>query len=68
MESQTGFAQAENAGKKKQIRRECFLSEMEGLVPWVRRADMIAPFSPKGERVRPSLGSEKTWRGYFLPP
>ena len=50
MENQTSFAQAECAGKKKQTRRERFLSEMEGLVPWARLVALIVPFYPKGER------------------
>ena len=46
MENQTSFAQAEYAGKKKQTRRERFLGEMEGLVPWARLVGLIVPFSP----------------------
>ena len=66
MENQTSFAQAEYAGKKKQTRRERFLGEMEGLVPWARLVALIAPFYPKGERGRPPMGVEKMLRMYFL--
>ena len=66
MENQTSFAQAEYAGKKKQTRRERFLSEMEGLVPWARLVALIVPFYPKGERGRPPMGVEKMLRVYFL--
>ena len=66
MEKQTSFAQAEYAGKKKQTRRERFLSEMEGLVPWARLVALIEPFYPKGKRGRPPMGVEKMLRIYFL--
>ena len=66
MENQTSFAQAEYAGKKKQTRRERFLGEMEGLVPWARLVALVTPFYPKGERGRPPMGVEKMLRVYFL--
>lgn len=66
MENQTSFAQAEYAGKKKQTRRERFLSEMDGLVPWARLVALIVPFYPKGERGRPPMGVKKMLRVYFL--
>ena len=66
MENQTSFAQAEYAGKKKQTRRERFLGEMEGVVPWARLVALIVPFYPKGERGRPPMGVEKMLRVYFL--
>jgi len=66
MENQTSFAQAEYAGKKKQTRRERFLSEMEALVPWARLVGLITPFYPKGTRGRPPMGVEKMLRMYFL--
>ena len=66
MENQTSFAQAEYAGKKKQTRRERFLGEMEGLVPWARLVALIVPFYPKGARGRPPMGVEKMLRMYFL--
>ena len=66
MENQTSFAQAEYAGKKKQTRRERFLGEMEGLVPWARLVALIVPFYPRGARGRPPMGVEKMLRMYFL--
>jgi IS5 family transposase len=66
MEYQPSFAQSEYAAKKKQTRRERFLSEMEGLAPWARLVALIAPFYPKGERGRPPMGVEKMLRMYFL--
>ena len=67
-ENQTSSAQAEYAGKKKQTRRERFLGEMEGVVPWARLVGLIVPFYPKGARGRPPMGVEKMLRGYFLQP
>ena len=66
MDYQPSFAQSEYAAKKKQTRRERFLSEMESLVPWARLVVLIVPFYPKGERGRPPMGIEKMLRMYFL--
>ena len=66
MEQQMSFAQAEYAGKKKVTRRERFLGEMEGLVPWPRLVTVIEPYYPKGERGRPPIGIERMLRIYFL--
>ena len=66
MERQTSFAQSEFAAKKKQTRRERFLTEMEKAVPWQRLVALIEPFYPKGKRGRPPLGVERMLRVYFL--
>ena len=66
MEQQMSFAQSEYAGKKKVTRRERFLGEMEGLVPWARLVTVIEPYYPKGERGRPPIGIERMLRIYFL--
>ena len=56
----------EEPTKQKQTRRERFLSEMEGAVPWARLVALIEPFYPKGERGRPPIGIERMLRVYFL--
>ena len=66
MENQTSFAQREYAAKKKQTRRDIFLSEMERVVPWARLVARIVPFYPKGKRGRPPMGVERMLRIYFL--
>lgn len=66
MKSQLSFAQSEYAGKKKQTRRERFLGEMEGVVPWARLVGLIEPHYPKGQRGRPPIGVERMLRIYFL--
>ena len=66
MENQLSFAQGEYAAKKKQTRREKFLSDMERVVPWARLVGCIAPFYPKGTQGRPPMGCERMLRIYFL--
>ena len=64
MENQLSFAQSEYALKKKQTRREKFLSAMEKFVPWQRLGGL--PHYPKGQRGRPPIGVERMLQIYFL--
>ena len=66
MQRQGSFAQAEYAGKKKQTRRDKFLTEMEAVVPWARLVARLRPLYPKGERGRPPIGLERMLRLYFV--
>jgi len=66
MQLQGSFSQAEYAGKKKQTRRDKFLSEMERVVPWARLVERLQPFYPKGQRGRPPIGLERMLRLHFL--
>src|ERR1700693_2542921 len=66
MQRQGSFSQAEYAGKKKQTRRDKFLAEMDGVVPWARLVERLRPLYPKGERGRPPVGLERMLRVYFL--
>ncbi len=66
MKSQLSFAAGEYAGKKKQTRRDRFLSEMESAVPWSRLVSLIEPYYPRGKRGRPPVGVERMLRIYFL--
>src|SRR6188474_1879519 len=66
MQRQGSFSEAEYAGKKKQTRRDKFLSEMERVVPWARLVERLRPFYPKGERGRPPIGLERMLRIHFL--
>lgn len=45
--TQLTFADGEYAGKRKQTRREVFLSEMEKVVPWSALLALIEPHYPK---------------------
>ena len=66
MQRQGSFAEAEYAGKKKQTRRDKFLTEMDQVVPWARLVARLQPLYPKGERGRPPIGLERMLRIYFL--
>jgi len=44
---QLSFASLDYAAKKKRTKREVFLAEMEGVVPWSRLEGVIAPHYPK---------------------
>jgi IS5 family transposase len=66
MQRQGSFSEAEYAGKKKQTRRDKFLSEMERVVPWARLVERLQPFYPKGQRGRPPIGLERMLRLHFL--
>jgi transposase, IS5 family len=66
MEKQISFAEAEHAGKKKTTRREIFLGQMEGLIPWARLVGIIEPHYPTGARGRPPIGIERMLRIYFM--
>ncbi len=46
---QMSTADAEYAGKRKQTRYECFLIEMDQLVPWIGLVALIEPYYPKSE-------------------
>ena len=64
---QTSFASGEFAGKKRQMRREKFLADMEMVVPWARLETLIEPHYPKSGKVgRPPVGLSKMLRMYFL--
>lgn len=66
MNKQLSFAVSEWTGKKKQTKREKFLSRMEGLVPWDRLVELIKPHYPSGKRGRPPMGIQRMLRVYFL--
>jgi IS5 family transposase len=66
MQRQVSFSQVEYAGKKKQTRRDKFLTEMDQVVPWSRLVARLQPLYPKGERGRPPIGLERMLRIYFL--
>lgn len=59
--TQTGF---EKYGRKS--KRECFLDEMEQIVPWAELEALVAPHYPKGENGRPPVGLGIMLRVYFL--
>ena len=63
---QTSFSEAEFAGKKKQTRRERFLSEIDTVTPWAALVAVLLPYYPKGDgRGRPPVGLERMLRMYI---
>jgi IS5 family transposase len=68
MPKQPAFPGLRDAMKKKQTRREVFLSEMDAVVPWVRLMRLITPHYPKAgpKGGRPPMPIETMLRVYFL--
>ena len=68
MPKQPAFPGLRDAMKKKQTRRELFLTEMDAVVPWTRLLALIAPHYPKTgpKGGRPPMPLEVMLRVYFL--
>lgn len=66
MSKQRTFASLAWSTKGKVTRRERFLAEMDGVIPWSRLLGLIAPHYPKAGRGRQPLGLEKMLRLYFV--
>jgi IS5 family transposase len=68
MSKQPAFPGLRDAMKKKQTRREVFLSEMDTVVPWGRLLGLITPHYPKAgaKGGRPPMRIETMLRVYFL--
>jgi IS5 family transposase len=68
MPKQPAFPVLRDAMKKKQTRREVFLSEMEAVVPWIRLLSFITPHYPKAgpQGGRPPMQLETMLRVYCL--
>jgi IS5 family transposase len=68
MAKQLAFPGLRDAMKKKQTRRELFLSEMKAVVPWGRLLALIAPHYPKSgpKGRRPPMPLETMLQVYFL--
>ena len=66
MGNQRTFASMAWQAKGKVTRRERFLAEMDGVIPWTRLLGLIAPHYPKAGHGRQTLGMKKMLRIYFL--
>lgn len=68
MPEQPAFPGLLDAMKKKVMRREQFLAEMEEVVPWGRMLALTAPHCPKvgPKGGRPPMPLEMMLRVYFL--
>jgi len=63
---QTSFSELEYATKKKQTRRDHFLTELEAITPWAALEQAIAPFYPsEGGVGRPPKGLTRMLRMYI---
>ena len=64
---QTTFASLAFDRKKKQTRRERFLTEMDAVVPWAALLAVIGPHYPRaGRRGRPPMPLQTMLRIYFM--
>jgi IS5 family transposase len=62
---QTSFSELEYAAKKKQTRRDRFLTEIEAVTPWLALVNTVTPYYPSsGGRGRPPIGLERMLRMY----
>ncbi len=52
---QLSFSSFEQSQKKKRTKREVFLGEMDGVVPWPRLEGLISPHYTKPRRERPQM-------------
>ena len=64
--SQMSFGDAEYANKRKQTRREVFLSEMDRVIPWPSLLKLIEPFYPTSGRGRPPYPLDTMLRVHLL--
>lgn len=55
MMKQMTFVDIEYTGKRKQVRKELFLTEMDQVVPWKALIVLIEPHYPKGKGGRPAF-------------
>jgi IS5 family transposase len=53
MSHQLTFADSEFSSKRRQTRKEIFLSRMEQILPWQNMVEVIEPFYPKAGGRRP---------------
>ncbi|OJM01153.1 IS5 family transposase, partial [Escherichia coli] len=47
MSHQLTFADSEFSSKRRQTRKEIFLSRMEQILPWQNMVEVIEPFNPR---------------------
>ena len=62
MSHQFTFADSEFSSKRRQTRKEIFLSRMDNLLPWSQLLDVIDPFYPKAGNGRRPYPLETMFR------
>ena len=50
----------------KKTRKREFLEQMDKVIPWQSPIDLIAPYYPEGQKVRPPFSLATMLRTYFL--
>ena len=64
---QKSFSDLEYAAKRKVMKRERLLGELEAITPWADLLSALAPYYPKGQgRGRPPIGLERMLRMYIV--
>ena len=66
MSHQLTFADSEFSTKRRQTRKEIFLSRMEQILPWQNMTAVIEPFYPKAGNGRPIANNScltRVWPG-----
>jgi len=64
--NQLSFSDVEFGAKRKQTRREKFLSEMDQVIPWSRLMALIEPGYPKSKGERPPHALQIMLRIHFM--
>jgi IS5 family transposase len=64
--NQLSFSDVEFVAKRKQTRREKFLSMMNQVIPWARLMALIEPVYPKGKGGRPPYALQTMLRTHFM--
>jgi len=59
---QQSMADMEYGNRKRETRRDEFLSIMEEVIPWEEWIVSVEPYYPRGKRGRPSRGVETMLR------
>ena len=62
MSHQLTFADSEFSSKRRQTRKEIFLSRMDNLLPWSQLLEVIEPFYPKAGNGRRPYALETMFR------
>ena len=68
MEHQLTFADSEFSCKRRQTRKEIFLSRMDSLLPWAMLLELIEPVYPKDLNIPSYERGVARVLGYDLPP
>ena len=63
---QITFGDIEYLNHKRKTKRECFLEQMEKVIPWGDWVKLIEAHYPSGKRGRPPRGIEKMLRMYLM--